>query len=288
MLWPALAAALWGGMYVVSRLAFSDVPPVTLGLARLLIGLALLVAVLRRPPPLGDRRMPLLGAVLAATLMLQFWGTDLAGAAAGSLLTLTTPVFVALFAPSLLGERTRARQWAGIAVAVAGAALVAGAGGGNGGRSLAGDLLLLASAAAWALFTVAGAAPVRRLGALPVTAGASAWAVPFMVPGAGLEAFRGLIPHLTAGSALAVLYLGVGATAVAWWAWYRGVERLPAATAAAFFLVQPVVGVALSVPVFGLRPGPGLLAGGALVAAGILVTAAGKGGDGPEPASARG
>ncbi|MGH7776272.1 MAG: DMT family transporter [Candidatus Dormibacterales bacterium] len=289
MLWPALASALWGGMYVVSRLAFADVPPVTLGLARLLVGVAALLGVLRAAPPVRDQRMPFLGAVLAATLMLQFWGTDLAGAAAGSVLTLATPVFVALLAPSLLGEPTGARQWAGIGLALCGALLVASGSGAAGARSAGGDALLLASAAAWALFTVAGAAPVRRRGALPVTAAASVWAIPFLVPGAAVEAARGMSFHPSPGSLAAVLYLGLGATALAWWAWYRGVERLPAATAAAFFLIQPVVGVALSVPVFGLRPGPGLVGGGVLVAAGILITSRGRQGrGGAEPASARG
>ncbi|MGH7902754.1 MAG: DMT family transporter [Candidatus Dormibacteraceae bacterium] len=282
MLWPALAAALWGGMYVVSRLAFKDVPPVTLGLGRLLVGLAALLLVLRARPPMRSRPMPLLGVVLAATLMLQLWGTDLAGAAAGSLLTLTTPLFVALLARRLLAEATAPHQWAGICLALIGAALVAGPGRTS---SAAGDLLLLASAGAWAAFTVIGAGPVRERGALPVTAGACAWALPLMVPGSAIELASGMRLHVTGGALLAALYLGLGATALAWWAWYRGVERLPAASAAAFILIQPVVGVALSIPVFGLRPGPGFVAGGLLVGAGILVTSVrGR----REPAPARG
>jgi len=50
---------------------------------------------------------------------------ELAGAAAGSLLTLLTPVFVAALAPLFLQERTRWRQWAGIAIALATVAAVA-------------------------------------------------------------------------------------------------------------------------------------------------------------------
>src|SRR5207302_1172743 len=161
-----------------SRLAFSDVPPITLGLARLLIGVVVLAAALRRLPPLRERGIALLGLILAVTLMLQFWGTDLAGAAAGSLLTLTTPVFVALMAA----------------------------------------------------FTVVGAGHVRRVGALAVTTGASVWAIPFMLPGAALELLGGQRFEVTEGAVLSALYLGVFATALAWWAWYRGVERLPAAT----------------------------------------------------------
>src|SRR2546429_6738897 len=35
---PLGASCLWGGMYVVSKASFANIPPVTLGLLRLLIG----------------------------------------------------------------------------------------------------------------------------------------------------------------------------------------------------------------------------------------------------------
>jgi len=255
-------------MYVVSRLAFRDVPPVTLGLARLLIGVAVLGLFLRRLPALRDLRLVGLGAMVAATLMLQFWGTDLAGAAAGSLLTLTTPVFVALLAPLVLGEATHRRQWAGIGVALAGAAVVSG---GASGLSILGDLLLLGASVAWGAFTVFGAPLVRRLGALEITTGASLWAVPMMLPGTVLELLSGRHLALTFNAVAGAVYLGVFATALAWWAWYRGVERLPAVTVAVFFLAQPVVGVALSVAVFHFPLTAGFAAGALLVVAGTFL-----------------
>jgi drug/metabolite transporter (DMT)-like permease len=266
--WPLLAAALWGGMYVVSRLTFDTIPPITLGLLRLLVGVAVLGLALRRLPRLRDRRLAGLGALLAGTLMFQFWGTELAGAAAGSLLTLLTPVFVALLAPWLLSEATRPRQWAGILVALAGAAVISG---GATGASLWGDLLLVGASLTWGAYTVAGAPLVRRLGALEITTGASLWAIPLMLPGTVVELASGRHLAFTAGGVLGVLYLGVFATALAWWAWYRGVERLPAVTTAVFFLAQPVVGIALSIPIFHLLPTIGFIGGSILVVAGMLL-----------------
>ncbi|HVD01767.1 MAG TPA: DMT family transporter [Candidatus Dormibacteraeota bacterium] len=266
--WPLLAAALWGGMYVVSRLTFDTIPPITLGLLRLLVGVAVLALALRRLPLLRDPRVAGLGALLAATLMLQFWGTALAGAAAGSLLTLLTPVFVALLAPWLLAEVTRAHQWAGIGVALAGAAVVSG---GAAGASLWGDLLLVGASLTWGAYTVVGAPLVRRLGALEITTGASMWAVPLMLPGTALELASGRHLAFTAGGVLGVLYLGVFATALAWWAWYRGVERLPAVTTSVFFLAQPVVGIALSIPIFHLALSAGFVVGSVLIVLGMLL-----------------
>src|SRR5258708_18873936 len=182
--WPLLAAALWGGMYVVSRLTFSSIPPITLGLLRLLIGIAVLGLVLRRAPLLRDRRLAGLGALLAATLMLQFWRRVVAGAAAGSLLSLLTPVFVAVLAPLFLAEPTPWRQWAGIAIALLGAVAVSGA---SAGPSLLGDVLLVGASLTWAAYTVLGAPLVRRLGALELTTGARLWALPVMIPGTLIE-----------------------------------------------------------------------------------------------------
>ena len=266
--WPLLAAALWGGMYVVSRLTFDSIPPITLGLVRLLIGVAVLALVLRRAPLLRDRRIAGLGGLLAVTLMLQFWGTALAGAAAGSLLTLLTPVFVAILAPLVLAEATRARQWAGIGLALTGAVIVSG---GGTGASLIGDLLLVGASLTWGAYTVLGAPLVRRLGALEITTGASLWALPMMVPGTVIELASGRHLAFTAAAALGALYLGVFATALAWWAWYRGVERLPAVTTAVFFLAQPVVGIALSIPIFHFPLTLGFVGGSVLVVAGMLL-----------------
>jgi drug/metabolite transporter (DMT)-like permease len=255
-------------MYVVSRLTFASIPPITLGLLRLLVGVLVLGIALRRVPALADRRLAGLGALLAGTLMLQFWGTDLAGAAAGSLLTLLTPVFVALLAPLVLAERTQRRHWAGIAVALVGAAIVSG---GSAGASLLGDLLLVGASLTWGAYTVLGATLVRRRGALEVTTAASLWAVPMMLPGTAVELLGGAHLGFTLAGLLGVLYLGIFATALAWWAWYRGVERLPAVTAAVCFLAQPVVGIALSVPIFHFPLTLGFAAGTALVVAGVLL-----------------
>ena len=270
MLWSALAAALWGGLYVTTQLAASGLPAATLGLLRLALGVAVLAVASRRLPRLRDRRYALLGALVAATLVTQTWGTYLSGAATGSLLTLLTPVFVALLAPLLLGERTRALQWLGIALGVAGAVVVIGPAGAG---SWLGDALLVAASLAWAGFTVAGAGLVRARGALEVTTAAAAWALPAMLVASAVELGLGLggRPHPGLGTLLIVVYLGAGATALGWWAWYRGVEKLPAASSAVPFLLQPVVGVALSIPVFHATPSAAFWAGCALVVAGMLV-----------------
>ncbi len=269
MIYSGLAAALWGGLYVASQLAFADhIPPAALSVLRLGLGVLALVLAMRRLPNLRDKRLAGLGALVAATLVVQSYGTLLSGAATGSLLTLLTPVFVALMAPVALGEPTRPLQWLGIALGIVGAAVVIGPAGAG---SLAGDVLLVAASLTWAAFTVLGAPLVRERGALEVTTAASAWGLPLILAAAAVELGLGASIRVSPGGTLMIAYLGFGATALGWWAWYRGIERAPAAAAAVPFLLQPVVGVGLSAAFLGARLGLAFVLGAVLVAAGMLV-----------------
>ena len=269
--WPLLAAAIWGGMYVVSRLVLYDVPPITLGLIRMAVGGVALLPFIKGLPHFRDRRLIVPSLALAATMMFQLWGTDLAGAAAGSVLTLTTPVFVALLAPYVLHESSSLVQKTGMLVALVGAVAIPGA---AVGASWLGDLLLVLAALAYAVFSVYGATMVRERGALDVIAGASLGAVPFLIPGTVIELATGQHFHLQPSSLLGVLYLTVIATSLAGWAWYRGLERLPAVTAAVFFLAQPVVGVGLSIVILH-EPLTWLFAAGSLLVAFGMLMASG-------------
>ncbi|MCI0371528.1 MAG: DMT family transporter, partial [candidate division NC10 bacterium] len=108
-LFPLLAAAIWGGMYVVSKWSFAELPPVTMGLARMALGGLACWLLVRRTGRAGygseDRgRFIRLGLVVCTTIVTQFVGTDLATAAEGALLTTTTPAFVILLAWLLLRE----------------------------------------------------------------------------------------------------------------------------------------------------------------------------------------
>jgi drug/metabolite transporter (DMT)-like permease len=273
------AAALWGGMYVVSKDTFDRVPPITLGALRLLVAgavLSLILAVLGRLRWPGDRRVALAGALLASTLVLQFLGTDLATASEGALLTTTTPLAIVPLAWIFLGERPGWRTVVGIALGMAGVALAVGAGAGF-QRSVAGPLLLLGSAVGWASYTIASAPVARREGPLvAVTWGTLAALLPVGLLSV-LEMSRWSGRAIIEPSTLAaVAYLGLAASAGAWYLWNRGVAGLPAAVTGAFFFVQPVVGGLLARAFLGERLGIGFVLGGGLILAGVLLALTGS------------
>lgn len=300
---PLTAAALWGGMYVVSKWGFSQIPPVTLGFLRVALGAGALVAVLRvgnarsRPTPgdpapdggTGDTaaggipradwpRVAALGGWVTLTIATQFLGTDLTNASQGSLLTVLTSVFTVGLGALVLGERVTPRKVGSIALAGAGTAVVL-AGQYDLGAMAAGNALgvalLLVASLAWAGFTVYGAPVVRRYSALTAATYATVAAVPMFAVCAAVELAvlgdgLGDVP-LDARSALVVAYLGFGSTAAAWYLWYKGLEYVPAGTVAVFFFAQPVVGTALGAVLLGEAVGPLFVAGGVVMAAGVYV-----------------
>jgi drug/metabolite transporter (DMT)-like permease len=287
---PLLASCLWGGMYVVSRASFGAIPPATLGLLRVVVGgltLALTLQLTRRAAGQTPKWMLrdhlrgfVCGVLVAVTILTQFLGTSLASAHDGALLTTVTPVFIVPLAWLLLREPVRWRIALGMLAALCGVAIVVGSQSAGGSRTqtaspLLGDGLLLLSALCWALFTVAGAPLTRRGSALAATTAAALWSIPLLLPAAAIE--LALRPHgapplaFTPGSIAAILYLGWGATALAWWLWYRGVARLEAGVAAVFFFAQPLVGGLLSGLLLHEALPAGFWLGGLVLAAGILL-----------------
>lgn len=276
-----VAASLWGGMYVVSAATFERIPPVTLGSLRLVVGVVVLGLLFRGRPRLAHAprgRLVAAGAILALTLVLQFVGTDLTGAAEGALLTTTTPAFVLVFAAAMEGSSARRLAWLGVGAALAGVAVLAARNAspaGLGGSALVGDLLLVGSAATWALFSSVGRPLVAAVGAFRAIFGASLVAIVLLLPLAPFELAGRTLPPLDLGTVGAVGYLGVMATAVAWSLWYRGYAAAPPTLTAALFFAQPLVGATLGVVFLSETLGPGFAIGATFIVVGVLAIARG-------------
>jgi drug/metabolite transporter (DMT)-like permease len=73
------------------------------------------------------------------------------------------------------------------------------------------------------------------------------------------------------GSLLAIAYLGFGATAAAWYLWYKGLEYVSAGTVAVFFFIQPVVGTALAAALLDEQVGAAFITGSLLIGVGVWI-----------------
>ncbi len=267
-----LAAAIWGGVYVVSRVVLRYVPPVPLVEIRLALTILALLPFYRRPevrPNLGDYALALVSGTLGfgLSLVAQFYGTFWSSAHIGALVTSSSPAFIALLALPVLGERLKPAQVVALALALLGAVVVM-APGAAGGATPRGVLTLILAALTWAVYTVFNRRLGRRQGL---------WFVSFMTT---LFAFLMLLPasqgvlslpwgHFGVSLYLGIAYIGFISTAVAMYLWNYGFTQMPAANASLFLFVQPVVGTLLGVLMLGERLSPWLWPGALLIVAGV-------------------
>src|SRR5690606_29011351 len=125
------AASIWGGMYVVSKVVLEVIPPFSLLTLRLLMGAAALWVVIYFRNKKSNSKLKFskqffwtsLGVGFVGygiSLAFQFVGTKLSTASNGALITSTTPAFVLLFAPFILGEKTTPRRVIALVVATLG------------------------------------------------------------------------------------------------------------------------------------------------------------------------
>ncbi len=276
-----VAAAIWGGMYVVSKYVLDYIPPMTLLAVRLVIGGAalLLVMAASRTPRVGVRdlpRMALLGLVgFGISLAAQFIGTRLSSASHGAVITSVTPAFILVFAATLLKERITWAKVAAVGIATAGVLLVVEQPEGFRleARAFWGDVLLLVAGITWALYTVLGRMAANRHPPVAVTTYATLAGILWVLPAIPVE-LRGFTwQPLPAAVWWGTLYLGVVSTAVAFYLWNKGFTLMDAATGSLFFFAQPVVGAALGWLLLGERLSTRFLLGTAvIIAGGVLAT----------------
>lgn len=244
-----LAAAIWGGVYVVSKVVLDVIPPFTLLILRFAIALVMLGAfVVARREYIARRDYPLLMAIafvgVTISISAQFVGTKLSTAHMGALITSASPAFIALFAVWLLKERLNWKQLSGILLATIGVIIVVGIPGEEDtASSLTGNLILLVAAVSWGLYTVLSKKATQRYSSLSVTTYAALFGLVFTSPAMVWE----LAVTPPSGNWgweiwMGVLYIGIISTAGAFYLWNKGFELLQAGSGAGFFFIQPIVG----------------------------------------------
>ncbi len=279
------ATLLWAGNVVLGRALREQVGPWTLtgmraAVAAVPFGLLLLRAPRRGPAPPRDWLLAL-GMTLCGVVgfqVLQYSGLRYTAALNAGVVNATGPLMT-LFLARLLGqERLCASQLLGAAVSLAGVAVVMSGGSWGALRELRfnpGDLLVLAAVFLWAVYSLLGRALLGRHPTVWVTAVSTLAAVPLLAAPAVWESIAAP-PAVGGGLILAVLYIGLGPSFLAFLAWNQGVRQLGAGGAMAFYNTLPVYAGLLAGAALGEWPGPHQLLGGSLVLAGCLLAVRGR------------
>ncbi|MGI8794927.1 MAG: DMT family transporter [Acidimicrobiales bacterium] len=167
MLAAVVAVVLWGiGPLFVKA---SDLPGFTVALYRLLIGGALMTALLyaRGGRLRGEAfRASLPGGVaFGVNILFFFTAVKLTSVADATIISALQPAFLLLLVGPLFGEKVRLAVVAWTAIALGGVALVV-YGAGAGTRTLLGDLLAVGALLTWVWYFVASKQARARIGAL--------------------------------------------------------------------------------------------------------------------------
>jgi drug/metabolite transporter (DMT)-like permease len=270
----------WGFNWPVTKYLVGELPPLTLRGGTGVIGAALLALLaltrgqsLKVAPELWPRLV--LAALLNVTMWMALMGLALVflPASETALIAYTMPVWAAMLAWPVLGERPTILRTIALVMAFAGLAAILGGNGISASMAkLPGIAMALAGAVAFALGTVlAKKFPLR----MPPLA-AAAWQI-------GI----GCLPVALIGLAVETTHLGV-LDAFGWWlvaymvliqfciayvCWFAALARLPAAVAAIGTMAVPVIGVAVSALALHEHLGPGQIAALVFTLAGVALAA---------------
>ncbi len=272
---------LWGSGFLWTKLALRGMTPVQTVVIRLILGAAVLVAVVcvlghRLPTSRGTWWHLSIAAIFGnvAPYFLFALGLQEVDSATGGMLNATTPVWTTIIAAFAGQARTLSRlQVLGVVVGVIGTVLIFTPW--NLGSQFAswGALACLCAALCYGISYVYIARYLvgRTAGPLVLSAAqlvaASVLSCLLVLPADGLAA-----PNWRADVVAGIGILGALSTGIAYLIHYRIVsDDGPVAASAVIYLI-PVVAVALGAGFLGERPAPAALGGAAVVLVGVLLT----------------
>lgn len=265
---------LWSSAFAGIRASLQGYSPWHVALGRFLVASLLLgiVAMFRRTGRPDVQDLPRIVAVgvlgIAIYNLALNYGETSVAAGPASFIILTNPVFTALFASLLLRERVPAIGWLGMAISLGGVGIIAMSESGGIG-SMGGSLAILFAAICQSLYFVLQKPLLTKYGAYRVVC-YSMWAgtIGLLVVAPGLVTAAQQAPG---NATLALLYLGVFPSAIAFFCWSYVLERMPASRAAMFLYLVPLSALGFGFLWLGETPAALSIVGGIVALTGVAI-----------------
>ncbi len=241
-----IAVLLWGFSYIAIKVSLLYLTPIEMIAARLVLGSATLFVVIKiKRLPLGfkgNKKNLLLSAFF---LFLHFWvmatGMITTTATNTAWILTTSPIFISLLSFAVLKEKIYRKNIIGIFLAIAGVILLVSKGdlGSLDWISSTGDWLVLGSCITWAFYTIATRNVTRVIHPLTATFWmitiAGIVIVPYSLIVNGVSAYS-----MPTDGTVALIFLGVGCLAIAFWCWSEGLARKPAGEVGVYLYLEPL------------------------------------------------
>jgi drug/metabolite transporter (DMT)-like permease len=276
---PAVAVGVLAVSAAAILIRLAEAPALAVAFWRCALGAAVLLppALLRRETFPSGRELWVgvaSGAALGAHFGFWISSLDYTSVAASVVLVSTQPVFVAIMAYVLFGERTSPASVAGILLAIGGTAIIAG-GGSVGSAAFFGNALALIGAVTVAAYVLIGrSSRTGGIGVLPYSVVVYSAAALTLLPVAlyfevELWGYSGetwlWLWAITLGPQI------LGHTVFNWALGY-----VEASIVSGVILAEPVVAALLAWLILSERPGAATVFGGAVVLAGLFVILKGR------------
>jgi drug/metabolite transporter (DMT)-like permease len=249
----------WGTTWVTMRMALEQIPPFSMRVATLSLGAFVLTSFARfqgRKLAIPKGRtwihicMASLFNIVAFSVFTPFAQLS-AETSRVAIMVYTMPIWAAMLALPILGERLTPTRVVALGLCIAGMSILIAPLAGLGIPT--GIMLALAAAMSWAAGTVY--LKWAKLDGDPMAI--TIWQLVFgiVVIAVCVPLFEGGL-HLSAGawSLFGLIYSGIIGSGLCYFLWFGIVRRLPASTAALGILSSPVIGVITAMIVLGERP----------------------------------
>ncbi len=281
-IWIALVIVYvaWGSTYLGIRVMDRTIPPFLGAGVRYVVAGAMMLAVVTawrgRFPRVSGRELGSLILVSVLLLVAGNGGVTYAErhvpSGLAALLVASVPLWI-LVIRTLSGDRPQRATLAGLAIGFVGVGLLVVRGGAQQGVSVSHMLLVVGAAASWALGSWLS-------GRLPLPSDASAGTALEMLIGGVLlavisplagERWSSLTLHASADSLVALAYLALFGSIVAFTAYVWLLQHAPISQVSTYAYVNPIVAVALGALVLGERISAITLLGGAIIVLAVAV-----------------
>jgi len=256
LLLVVIANILWGTVFVASQVGLEFTNPYNVAFLRFFaaaVPIALFGIISRDKGILKWLKSGwiwLFGFVYAVGVITQYVGQALTSTPEATLLSNLSPILIPPLAIVMLKDKMTKAQAVAVLFGIAGLLLVASPRIGLGLEEIIGDVLLFLTSLCYALFTIFNKK-------FSISAADSSFAIIIAITVFSFAAavlFGGFNPaNLTIGASgwSAIIYLGVACTAVGITTYLRGLRSIKASEASFLFLLQVLVGLALSGILFG-------------------------------------